>query len=176
MNFKVVFFTRQVALQELVAENAATKLYGINFSLNDLPNYSEFTALFDVYKINAVKLQFIPQQTQSVSLGSINNPDNVRFFSAIDYTDDSAPSSVDELRQYATVKCTSIFKTHTRYINKPKILDSVSSSRSPWISTSSPSTNYYGLKVAIEPMDSSTTLAMSFQGEAKYYFAFKNVK
>lgn len=36
------------------------QLYAPEFRLSDLPEFAEFTALFQQYKLNAVKLQFIP--------------------------------------------------------------------------------------------------------------------
>lgn len=148
-----------------------------NFSLSDLPNYTEFTNLYDMYKINCVKITFLPQQTESISIGSVNNPNaSTRFFSAIDYNDGTAPTSLDEIRQYTTCKYTPIFRKHKRVIYKPKILDSNGFSISPWMSTASPNANYYGLKVAVDPMYSSTTTSMTYAVEAVFYMTFKQVK
>ena len=147
-----------------------------NFSLNDLPNSTEFTSLFDMYKINAIKISFIPQMTENISLTTANNPySNTRFFSAIDYNDGSTPTSIDDLRQYSTCKFTPILKTHTRMIYKPKILDSSSYSVSPWMSTASPSSNYFGLKVGIEPTQSTVITSFEYKVECKFYMSFKNV-
>lgn len=173
---KLYLFKRFCDYGELTVSSLTGGSFAYNFSLNDLPNYTEFTSLYDMYKLNAVKITFIPQQTESISLGSINNANNVRFFSAIDYNDSSAPASANELREYQTCKVTSVFKQHKRYIYKPKILDSVSSSRTAWIATASPSTNHYGLKVWVDPIDSTTTTSMTYQVEAKLYLSFKQVK
>lgn len=175
---KLYMFQRYTGgLGTLAINNITPTLQAFNFSLNDLPNYTEFTALYDMYKINAIKITFIPQQDTNVSLSSVNNPfGNARFFSAIDYNDSTSPASVDELREYHTCKFTRLLKTHKRYIHKPKILDSSSYTLSPWIATSAPSTNYFGLKVAVEPMSSTVATTMNYSIEAKYYMTFKNVK
>lgn len=165
------------AYGQLVISSLTATYAGYEFALRDLPNYTEFTALYDMYKINAVKISFIPQMTQNVSLGAINNPEaSTRFFSVIDYNDSAAPASVDELREYQSCKITPILRTHKRYIYKPKVLDSVLSSRNPWMATSNPSQPFFGLKVAVEPMFSSTTTVMNYNIEAKFYMSFKNVK
>jgi len=115
--------------------------------------------------------------TMNNSLTAVNNPNaSSRFFSAIDYNDGTAPTSVDEIREYATAKFTPILKTHKRVIYKPKILDSSSFSISPWLTTASPGANYFGLKVAVEAMGSSGTTSMTYNIEAKFYMSFKNVK
>lgn len=172
-------YTRYTGRYGIISiSNISNTFFAFNFSLNDLPNYTEFTALYDMYKINAVKINFIPQQTQSISIGAINNAaGNARFFSAIDYNDGSVPGSIDELREYKTCKYTPIFKQHSRMIYKPKILDRGGAySVTPWISTLSPDQDYFGLKVGIEAMGSSTTTEMLYSVEAKFYLSFKNVK
>lgn len=174
---RLYLFKRFVRLNEITVDNINASYGAINFSLNDVPNYTEFTALYDMYKINCVKITFLPQMTQSVSIGSVNNPiANARVFTAIDYNDGGQPTSIDELREYQSAKYTTVLRPHKRVIFKPKILDTSSYSLSPWMSTAAPTTNYYGLKYAIEPMASSTTTSMAFQVECKYYMSFKNVK
>jgi len=174
---KLYLYKRFLDFGELTISNTINTYTAYNFSLNDVPNFSEFTSLYDMYKINCVKLTFLPQQTQSISIGSINNPNaSSRFFSVIDYNDGLAPSSIDELRQYQSCRMTSILRPHKRVIFKPKILDTNGFSISPWMSTASPSANYFGLKVAVEPMDSTSTLSMTYTVEAKYYMSFKQVR
>lgn len=174
---KLFLFKRFCDYGELTISNATNTYASYNFSLVDLPSYTEFTSLYDMYKINAVKLTFLPQVTNSISSGAVNNPNaSSRFFSVIDYNDGSAPTSIDELRQYHSCRMTPILRKHKRYIMKPKILDSNGFSISPWMSTASPSANYYGLKIAVEPMDSTSTTTMIYTVEAKIYMSFKQVK
>ncbi|AWW06056.1 MAG: capsid protein [Cressdnaviricota sp.] len=173
---KLYNFTRHIDLGLLNADSVNPTLVAINFNLNNLPSSTEFTSLYDSYKINAVKIQFIPQMTENVSLSTVNNPANARFFSVIDYNDSTAPTSINELREYQNCKMTTLLRTHTRYIYKPKILDTSSYTISPWIATSSPSSIYRGIKVALEPMLSTITTSLAFRIEAKYYLSFKMVK
>lgn len=175
---KLYLFKRHVDYGEFTISNTINTYTGYNFSLNDLPSASEFTNLYDMYKINCVKITFLPQQTSSISIGTINNPNaSSRFFSVIDYNDATAPTSIDELRQYQSCRMTPILRKHKRIIFKPKILDSNGFSISPWLSTASaPGANYLGLKIAVEPMDSTSTLSMIYTVEAKFYMSFKQVK
>lgn len=175
---KLYMFKRWTSVFGVIqADSVTPTLQAFNFSLNDLPNYTEFTNLYDQYKINCVKIMFTPQMTVNNSLSTANNPAaNVRFFSAIDYNDSTAPASIDELREYHTCKCTPILRIHKRIIYKPKILDSSSYSLSPWIATSSPSTNYFGLKIGIEPTSSTIDQTMAYSVECRYYMTFKQVK
>lgn len=176
---QVYLFKRHCApFGVLTIDNISNTLTGYNFSLGDIPNPTEFTNLYDCYKINAVKITFLPQMTVSNSLGSVNNPDaSARFFSAIDYNDSGAVSTIDQIREYQSVKCTPILRKHSRYF-KPKIMDagSVYNPGSRWLTCGSTAPNYFGIKIAVEPMGSSTTLSMDYSIECIYYMSFKNVK
>ena len=56
---------------------ATPTLTGWNFSMNDMPGYTELAALFDYYKLTGVLFKMIPyQQTMSNSTGSVNNSFN----------------------------------------------------------------------------------------------------
>lgn len=174
----IYYFSRYVSLGTIQASNSIPEFQALFFALSDVPNYLEFVDLFDMYKINAVKITFTPKQNSSISIGSVNNADaSSRFFSAIDYNDGTIPVSIDELREYQTAKFTSVIKTHTRYIYKPKIIDSSGAynPNNPWINTASSSAIHYGLKTAIEPINSTSTTAMLYTVECKYYMSFRNV-
>lgn len=175
---KVYYFTRWSDFgTSTVASSLTPGYFGFNFSLSDLPNYTEFTSLYDYYKIKAVKVVFLPQMTENVSLGSVNNPYSyARFQTAIDYSDSNPPTTLDELREYKSYKFTPLLKPHTRYIPSPKFLDSSGFQLTNWMATSSPNVNYNGLKVCIEPIGSTGTLNMYYSMSVKMYLAFKNVK
>lgn len=176
---KLYLFKRHCAPFGALTINDITNTYtAYNFSLNDVPNVSEFTTLYDVYKINAVKITFRPQMTDNVSLSSINNAAaSNRFFTAIDYNDSVSPTSIDEIRQYQSCKVTGLLRTHKRYF-RPRIMDSSSvySPGNKWLNTATTSTNYFGLKVAVEPTQSTIATSMTYSIECTYYLSFKNVK
>lgn len=175
---KLYLFKRNVDFGLLIIDNINPTFIAYNFSLSDIPSVIDFTRLYDVYKLNAVKITFRPQMTQNISLGTINNANaNARFFSALDYNDGTPVTTIDELREYQSVKCTPILRQHKRYL-RPKIVDSagIYNPGSKWIATTSPATDYFGIKVAVEPMDSSGVTSMQYSIECVYYMSFKNVK
>lgn len=174
---RIYRFTRFVDFGEFTIANNINTYVAYNFSLDDIPSVADYTTLFDMYKINAVKITFLPQMTSNISLGTVNNANaSSRFFSAIDYNDGNAPTSIDQVRQYANCKYTSVIRPHTRYIYKPKILDTSGFSIAPWLSTASSNANYFGIKIAVEPMDSTSTVSMIYTVECKYYMSFKHVR
>ena len=73
-------------------------LGGYSFSLDQLPNYTEFTNLFDQYRINKIVVKFIPNHNSSDVSASTQVISN--FNSVIDPTDATAPATGAELYEY----------------------------------------------------------------------------
>lgn len=81
----------------------APTLGAMIFTLDSVPAYTEFTALFDQYRIMWVRVDFFPSsQMREVVVN--NNYDTPPFFTAIDYDDGIAPASLDALMQYANCR------------------------------------------------------------------------
>lgn len=176
---KLYLYKRHVDFGEVSVSNITPTFASYQFRLNQVPDYTEFTNLYDMYKINAVKLVFIPKMTQSVSIGTVNNPENnARFFSVLDYNDGNVPVSVDELRQYQSCRFTQLLRTHKRYVSRPRIQDrgNTYNPGRPWINTTAPDQEHFGMKIAIEPMGSTTTTDMPYSVEAVFYMSFRTVK
>lgn len=150
---------------------------GISFTfrLSNVAGYSELVSLYDQYKINAVALTFIPRMTAITSTLTAGNIENVRCLTAIDYNDSTAPTGPDVVREYENCEVRGITEQFTVYIDKPKIFDTSSTSRTAWIGTSSATTLHYGLKFWAD----STQMTSGNYGylvEAVFYMAFKAIK
>jgi hypothetical protein len=123
----------------------------INFILADLNNVSDYTNLFDQYRILAVKLEFI-------MLGSTNPltgpPGYIQ--TAIDYDDVTTPGSANELMQYDTVQVAPIgqyFERTLRPRSAPAMYSGAFTSfgnvYAQWLDSASPSVQHYGIKYYI---------------------------
>jgi len=160
------------------------------FTLDSLPNHTEFTNLYDLYKINGIKLSFVPTASEyinSTTSSVVAQNGFQRFNSVIDYDDTSVPVNENELLQYATLKTTPGTRTHSRYF-KPRILQTVeeivgatlgsSSSAPKWISTLSPSVEHMGVKIFVPPPVSGSGIgaAITYTVYATYYLQCRNTK
>lgn len=159
------------------------------FQLNQLPGVTDFTSLFDQYKITGVKLQYTP----TASEGIINPAANAsaalgysRVHSVIDYDDATAPPSEDALLEYGSHKSTAPFQTHTRFI-KPKMLQEVwngaggsayAPKGSQYLDMTYTSVPHYGLKVWVSAPNTffGTANTISYKVYATYYFTCKNTR
>lgn len=159
------------------------------FTLNQLSGVSDFTSLFDQYKITGAKLQLTPTLNlgqNSPFFGTSFTLGYSRVHSVIDYDDNNAPASEDALLEYGSHKSTAPFQTHSRYI-KPKVLheiyrSSVTTAYAPKSSTYLDMNNtdvpHYGIKVWIsapnEPL--GTAGQISYKVYQTLYFTCKNTR
>lgn len=158
---------------------------GLNFRLTDLPNVSEFVNLFDSYKITKIDVIIKPTWTETTVPLSGSAPIIPRIVTAIDYNDSTAPTSMDELREYGTCKITDGFKAHRRTIY-PKIRGNAYESaggvgyltmKPQYIDTDDSTVVHYGLKIFMENGTVSTSgNPWSARVECIYHFQCKAQK
>lgn len=175
----VQYFTRtKYTPSQFAIATGVTGASGLNFKLSDLPNYTEFTALYDQYQIRAIKIQLIPRFTESAAATSTQAIGNM--WSVIDYDDSGAPGALNDLLQYQNVKRTRTNQMHSRYF-KPKVADEVfgsgvataySAAKNVWLDCNNPVVEHYGIKFWFD----ATTAGVTYDMMVKMYLAFKNVR
>lgn len=160
------------------------------FSLSDLPNASEFTTLFDRYKLLSVVIKFIPINNVSATVpsgGGANCSLGGYIHSVTDYDDGNAlaPSAtgLNDARQYETYKTRSLLKQST-YRVRPKLAVSVfqgaftgyGQSRSMWVDSNT-NAQYFGKKFIFELFNpDGNTHYLNFKVEVEYKLVFKDVR
>lgn len=141
-----------------------------NFSLNDLPSYTEFTSLFDLYKIELIEIEWTPEYTELTDASLASNAVNVYFNTAIDPVGNT-PASVDDVLQYRSLHSTMITKRHKRTFVPAYLMDGIVPS-SCYISSTSPSSNLWGVVYGIPP----TGVAMTFRSRVKFHLSMAQSK
>jgi len=184
----VHYFTRYHGLGLITGSNGASATYGqIHFKLSDVPGYGEFSNMYDFFKISAVQVSFIPVSNvslgNSVPLGQQTGFTN-RIFTCFDYNDKTAPTSTNQVREYANCKWSPNNVIHKRFIYPKPIVTvdedgpgvgnygAASFGKNPWISMANDSCEYYGIKFAIHHVSLSQSTDL-YEVEAKFYLAFK---
>jgi hypothetical protein len=153
---KVYTFSRGFPSSTVSAPTAVDTLAALNFTLGALPASTDFTSLFDQYRIIQVTVRFIPL----AGAGTGSNP----LVTAIDYDDSTAPTAVTDLFQYDSVIFSQPGTTVERTL-KPRVATAAYSgaftsfaSADPnlWIDVASPNVQYYGLKYGIAAATGAT--------------------
>lgn len=185
----VHYFTRFQNQGTISLTNGTTSTFGVVYwNLASIPGYTEFSAMYDFYKINAVSVRFIPISNVNLSGNStleIQTTYYNRFISVIDYNDRGVPTSLDDLRQYSNCRVSPNNVVHKRFLHpRPTIAvdeDSGSggsygigqaSGRTTWITTASNQCEWYGIKYGIQHANPGATIG-AYNIETKVYLSFK---
>lgn len=142
-NFKRKYLLKSIA----VAQSAGVGNIGI--TLNQLPNYAEYQALFDRYKINSVLLEFHPTVTSSDLNASAGINQVSSIFTAIDHNDLTNVANSNVLMEYGQCKRHSLIRPFKQYIRLSTVNPTTSeTSWNKWYSTANADITNYGLKYA----------------------------
>lgn len=168
-----------------------------NFYMSLLPNWGEFAALFDRYRINKVVLRLIPQITSSVrdyadnanlTGAGTNIGRNPRVLSVVDYDDSSVPASANIIREYSKCRVDMVVRQKPIvYKITPALLteayEGVASTAympkwKQWVDFADVDTPHYGLKIWVEDCAGITNATNSqiFKVEGTMYFSCKDVR
>lgn len=153
---RVYTFQRTYTIATLAAASTGNTVNAFNFTLSALPNSSEFTSLFDQYRILEAVVQFTPYCNQATFVSAGVSPGFIA--TVFDYDDSNLPGSFTDLQQYDSYQrnlCTEPFRrilrpriavgaysgTFTSFANMPS---------KTWIDAASPNVQYYGIKSVIQ--------------------------
>lgn len=160
-------FVRSVEGQyDIVCDGINPSVGSINFSLNDLPNFAEFTSLFSMYKVEEVEIEWYPEYTELSDAALVSNAVNEQFNTAIDHLGYTI-TAVNDVLQYRTLHSTGITKPHKRRFVPAYLMDTLSPV-SCYLSCQSASTNLYGIAFGIPP----TGVPMTFRSRCRFYLSF----
>ena len=154
------------------------------FKLSDLPQYTEFTALFDRYRITGVKLHVIPRLSQQTVAGGTTAATaySPAIIHVIDYDDATAPTDKDTLNQYDNAKWQYEFKPFKVWL-KPRAAQAQyggafssygNSNPKQWMDVASPDIQYYGWKWATNGYAATLNGNQYWDVFATYYLEFMN--
>lgn len=152
------------------------------FKLSQMPNYSEFTSLFDKYKICKIVYTLMFQQNTAPMNGNSVLP---LIHICSDDDDATVPSSLTELQQRANCKRRVLGNTvMIKYTFRPKIAAAIYNTalstgyaiKSGYINTDYPDVPHYGIKGMINNLWLTTNNNVAFTIEPVYYLALKEVK
>jgi hypothetical protein len=177
-NTNLVSITRTVDYGQVSSATGADKFVGQVFKLNDLPNYTQFTALFDEFRIRAIKVYLIPSfNVNTTASAQLTIP---QLISAIDYDDAGTPSNTATIYSFDTARVHGVFdRMYTRTF-KPAIsiaaysggFTAYAQRQDQWIDCNSPGTSHYALKYGIVNANNGSS-TMDVYCEATFYLQFR---
>lgn len=186
--------TLQVAMHELtgvtIANDTTAETRGaLTFKLSECNYFTRFTAIYDQYRIDKVIVTFRPAMGQVVNKPYDDTTTGVlanacpRFVTAIDFDDNSTPSSLDELMSRSGSRTTLATKQQVRAF-KPKRLIQVfrtltttgymPDATNRFLDCAQTDIPHYGLKYALDTC--SPIRAYIYEVDVKYHITFKGLR
>lgn len=151
---------------------AETKGY-LLFDLNNCLGYTNYTAVFDYYRINWVKVDFVPILTQLVnrpyddSTTPTLGGEIPEFVTCIDRDSNSAPTSVADLLVRGNKKISNATKRHTWKFTPNRLIQiyesatttgyKIDSETKSFLDCADPQIPHYGLKYAMAAASPANT-------------------
>lgn len=124
------------------------------FQLNQLPGYTEFTNLYDQYRIVGVDIRWTPSVTQAIA-GATPDQQLPRLVTVADFNDGTVPTTLSNLTQYQSFRADLFNKTLFRSV-KPRTALAVYNNLTnngyalqdgpTWVDTGSAGVQHYGIK------------------------------
>lgn len=185
--------TRVAQLSDFVIPSNYSWAYQTyRFALSDVPSYTEFTNLFDSYKISAVKVTFFPQWSNNdmqnnggigTGVGTMANP--IIFTTTAD--DDTAllSSQASSLQVSKARMVKNVLKPFSIYV-RPKFQTEVATTlafssgvpKTGWCDTDNYGVTHYGAQIGGRTFytNSVSTPNVTYQVFAKFYLQFKGAR
>lgn len=175
--------------QVTIANGATASLNAINFTLDDLHNVGELTALYDEYRINKIIVELIPRGSP-LSQGTVSANGQqylnqyLPFLTAIDLNDTNAITRAEMYemglckhhRPLTTVKRTIYPKIAIQnYISA--VSTGYSSKGKQWIDTIDPNVPHYGFRWSWQQsLAQALGDQVLYDIACTYYVSFRNTK
>jgi hypothetical protein len=173
---KVYTMVRSVSRGSITVSSTLPTFGALAFALSDLPSASDFTSLFDQWKIQQVTVKFMPASLPSNSNAFHLPP----LYTVVDYDDNVLPTSIATLQQYSSLQVIpSATVTHCRTLT-PRLATSVFgngvltnyANARLWCDSAYPSVAWYGLKYGLPPTNSVDDFL--YYIEAEYVISLRN--
>lgn len=169
-----------------ISETLADQHLTYQFKLDNIVNPSDFTNLYDQYKINKIQLFLEPTANQTGA--PVNNPVQRKLAVVHDYTDATPLASEDNYLEYSNCKRYNAIRNNAIKITLyPKIKNVVENvggqtnayttmnSNRVWLDCDNDEVPHFGLKIFV-PANISSNASPLFRVRAKFWLSFRNSK
>lgn len=143
----------------------------LGFSLHRVENYTDYTNLYDQYKIRGVKISFIP-------LANITDSSTGQYsqllYSTYDFNSMVSTPTLSLIRQNQYVKWTPYTRIHKRYFH-PRFSsdDGQSVGIQNWMPVDNSNRMHYSLIISVPNIPSVGTGEAIYRIECTYYLSFR---
>lgn len=141
----------QFSASFMTTSTGAATLYSRVFALSDFAGHTQYTALFERYRITQLEVWLNP----SVATSTSGSPEGGTYISGLDLDDASLPTGYAQMQRCQGAVETSIMCGHYHkwkpalaMLAYPLTTFASTEASSLWVDTDSPTTQYYALKAS----------------------------
>lgn len=180
---RVMHFKRTYLRKAILCTTSAVN-EAIAFSLDQLPGVTDFSNLFDAYRINKICIRNIPTNNSYVSQSAASNYELPQIVDLIDYDDAIVLATTTDYTQYNTHR---IHRGNESWVRKFTPAVAVATLNNAittptvqkfkqWIDMGATAVPHYGYKIQLVPYN--TTLGANYRLEqwVTVYFSCKQVR
>jgi len=166
----------------------ADPCFSAYFTLNDLNQATTYTALFDQYRIDKVRVTFTPVSYPNTALFSasniLNQPDCSLWYT-VDHDDSTVVSPLLALTEHEACQCVPftgkpIHITFTPHIAAAVyasgVFTSFADAKNPWVDCGSPDVQHYGIKWGMACPISTSFGLPAFSATVQMTVSFKGAR
>jgi len=167
---------RTVVLSPLTTSTTAAVLINYSFKLSDVLNYTEFTALFDFWRLRTVELTFIPRVDTSIAADVWTDP---RLYTIVDFDGSTlTPATFNSFLEYDT--CQVHDPRHGfRMKLQPRTTftattgtGGLEAAPNTWVDCATPDVQHFGVSAGLLAQNVITVVTVT----ARYELEFKRVR
>ncbi len=155
------------------------------FSLGDLPQLSQYSAVFDQFKIEEVQLKFIPLVTQLVTTNTATNFVDPSQF-VLDFDDDNTLANENSALDYNNCQTAQSYE-EVLIILRPGVAPAyyqggafsgygVQGSAEHWLDIASSTIKHFGVKVWVGALAAASSMVAGWTVYGKYTVSFRNTR
>lgn len=160
----------------------------IAFSIAALPNHSEFQALFNQYKVHALRYDFIPSISETTADQNFNGGSFVtrpRMYTVVDKSGGASITSEAAMLEYSNKKIVDGLNPFSIYINKPEVHVEVETStlfvgagqgKNMWLDLDNPQVTFRGCGVGGIIPFANATGTIAYQCICTAYLEFRQAR
>lgn len=171
----------QLSVPGNIVKTAGDSGAAYTFRLTDVPQYTNFTNLFDMYRIDAVEVQFLISQMGANMLYPT-------LYWTPDYDDATAPVNANSILEFQTAEVYQFTeaKTAFRRLLRPRVANTVYNGllstgysllpADTFINADTPGVSHYGMKYWVVGYNSTSANQSNIQIVLRYHLSFKYIK
>lgn len=181
-----VYPIRRMVTTSNITSTSSFLDYVAPFQLSFLPDYTEFTALYDQYRVDKLVYHFIPLQSESTTYNAAGSPSNSLLLTAVDFDGGSSGLTLPQFLSYESCTVVPAQRTHKVTVQPRATLAGANAAATivnlaiaptdTWFDCATSTLPFFGCRFATLAETGSPTSHISYSVWIEAFVTFKNTR